>query len=111
MRTHVNPLDPNEFTKVPLGPPSSVIVLAATSGRSPVDVFYTTDEAGNIFNEPQKPLFRMKITGRGAKETAGVVRFRCTGPGTAEETGERDHWTVQAAYRCRPGNSRSRCSI
>ena len=43
-----------------------------------MDVFYTTDEAGNIFNEPQKPLFRMKITGRGAKETAGVISFRCT---------------------------------
>ena len=33
VRTHVNPLDPNEFTKVPLGPPSSVIVLAATLER------------------------------------------------------------------------------
>lgn len=105
VQTHVTALDPNEFTSVPVGRPSSVIVLAATLERSPVEVSYTTEEAGNIFNEPQKPVFRVKLTGRAAKETAGVVSFRCSGPGTAEDCPDRDQWTAQAAYRVAPGKS------
>jgi hypothetical protein len=103
VRTRVNIPDPNEFGQVPAGPPSAVVVLAATLERSPVEVSAASDQPGNIFNEPQKPLFRAQLLNRAARETSGRVSARCAGPGTAEETDRRDEWTVSAPYSLKPG--------
>ena len=103
VRTRVNIPDPNEFGMIPAGPPSAVVVLAATLERSPVEVSYTTEQPGNIFNEPQKPLFRVQVVNRAARPAAGRVAMNCAGPGTAEETDNRDVWTVTAPFDLKAG--------
>lgn len=106
MNAHVNLPDPNEFSELPMGYPSSVVVLGATMERSPVTISYTTAESGNVFYEDQKPVFNVKVTNRSSQPVKGQVQARCAGPGTAEEFGlDRKAWTVSADYAAKTGET------
>jgi hypothetical protein len=99
--------DPAEFGFAPAGPPSSVVVLAATLERSPVAMTYTTGEWGNIFHDTQPPTLRVTVTNREQGPTAGRALARCAGPGTPEEDHpDRKAWTVSADYRLAPGETK-----
>jgi hypothetical protein len=86
LQVHVNLPDPNEFTLIPAGPPSGVVIVAATLERSPVVVTQETIEPGNIFHETQTPQFRLKLSNRSAAELTARVTATCSGPGTGENS-------------------------
>lgn len=87
VNVHVPVPDPFEFGQAPAGRPSSVVVLAATMERSPIEMTYSTAEYGNIFNQPQKAEFKVALTSRAAKAVKGRAYLKCSGPGTGEEYG------------------------
>ena len=106
VNVHVRLPDPHEFSVMPAGSPSSVVVLGATLERSPLTVSYTTDEPCNIFYEDQEPVFRVSLTNRSTSALSGQVLGTCAGPGTAEETrSDRREWRAEAAYRLQPGET------
>jgi hypothetical protein len=61
LRTAINLPDPNRFRLRPLGVPSGVRIHAVTLERSPLQMEMTASEPGNVFNEPKKPTFRLKL--------------------------------------------------
>ena len=103
VNVHVKFPDPYEFTVMPSGPPSSVVMLGATLEKSPLAVSYATDEPANIFYEDQAPIFHVSLTNRSGKAISGQVVAKCAGPGTKEES-RSDHteWQVTKAYRLQP---------
>lgn len=108
MNAHVNLPDPNEFSELPMGYPSSVVILAATMERSPILVSYTTDESGNVFYDTEKAVFNVKVVNRSAQSVKGEVQARCAGPGTADEFGlDRKAWVVSAGYTVKSGETAS----
>lgn len=53
--------DPNRFRIRPLGSPSAVHVFALTLEQSPIQMKVTSPESGNIFVEPQSPVFQAHL--------------------------------------------------
>ena len=104
VNVHVTATDPNEFTTVPAGHPSGVVILAATLEPSPVMVAYATEEAGHVFYENQPVVFQVTVSNRTDKAVKGAVGMVCAGPGTADEFGlARKTWTVSVPYTVAKG--------
>ncbi len=61
LRLAIRRPDPCRFRVRPLGLPCGVHVLAMTFERSPIQMEVTSEEVGNIFNEPQIPTFQVKL--------------------------------------------------
>jgi len=61
LRIAINLPDPYRFQLRPLGVPSGVRIYGLTLERAPLQMEMTATEAGNVFNEPQVPTFRMKL--------------------------------------------------
>ena len=98
--------DPNEFGMLPLGPPSGVVILGATLSRSPVAMTHDSAEAGNVFNEPQRPVFNVTLSNRTDRAVSGKVVAACEGPGTAEERiAGRAAWEVSKDFKLAPGKT------
>lgn len=53
--------DPCRYQIRPLGLSSGVHIYGLTFARSPVQMKVTATEPGNVFNEPQKPMFRVDL--------------------------------------------------
>jgi len=107
VNVHVPVPDPFEFGVMPAGSPSGVVVLAATLEQSPLLVQHTTDEAGNVFFEKQKAVFKVQVTNPGKKTVRGVAFARCKGPGTGEETGiVPKEWTVREKFSVGAGETK-----
>lgn len=95
--THVSVPDPNEFTEVPAGRQSGVILLAATLEKSPVAPSCRTIEPGNVFYENQKPTLSVGLSNSTARELKCRVAAQCSGPGLpGETTVERKTWTASS---------------
>lgn len=80
-----NQPDPNEFNRVPVGLPSSVVVVAATAERSPVEFAYVLGQPGNVFHETSPAVVSVSLGNRLAGTFTGRIRARSAGPGTPEE--------------------------
>ncbi len=114
VQTYVNLPDPNQFAEIPAGHPSSVVVLAATLEKSPIEMSYSTAEAGNVFYETQqsrtdRPEFVVKLTNRSEVAVHGKLTAQCAGPGTEEvanRPGVEQEWTVAARYTLTPGETK-----
>ena len=108
MRPRVNLPDPNEFGEMPLGHPSGVVVLGAVLEKSPLVMTHDSTEAGNVFNEPQKPVFQVTLSNRTDRVVEGVVAADCEGPGTVEESiPGRVAWAVTEKASLKPGEVRT----
>jgi hypothetical protein len=83
--------DPCRFQYRPLGLPSGVRIFGMTFERSPVQMQVACDEAGHVFNEPQKPVFHVKlhqVNARAGKLSLEAVATDFYGGVTRMETGE-----------------------
>ncbi len=108
MQPRVNLPDPNEFGELPLGHPSGVVVLGAVLERSPIAMTHDSPEAGNVFNEPVKPVFQVSLSNRTDKAIESVVTAACEGPGTIEEgIPNRAPWMVSETVPLKPGEART----
>jgi hypothetical protein len=91
-----NQPDPNEFARVPVGLPSSVVVVSATAERAPVEFTYVLTEPGNVFYETSSITLKVSLANRLASRFEGRLYARSAGPGTAEESNvQRSEWTVE----------------
>jgi len=61
LRLAVRRPDPCRYQVRPLGLPSGVHIFAMTLQRSPVNLRVEGAEPGNVFNEPQRPSFRITL--------------------------------------------------
>jgi hypothetical protein len=99
--------DPFEYGQIPVGPPSGVVVLAATMERTPVELEYSTAEAGNVFYDTQRVIFQNKLTNNSDKPVSGRIFINAVGPGTAQETAlPQKSWSVEAKYSLKPGETK-----
>lgn len=71
LRLAVRRPDPCRYQIRPLGLPSGVHVYGMTFQRAPVQMEVTSDEAGHVFNEPDRPTFRVAL--RQASRKLNVV--------------------------------------
>lgn len=65
--------DPSRYILRPLGLPGGVHVFAMTFKRSGVRLQVTGGEPGNVFNEPQVPLFTANVTAGGVQGGDGFI--------------------------------------
>ncbi len=99
--------DPNEFGRVPVGLPSSVVIVSATAERAPVGFAYVLGEPGNVFHETQEPVLTINLVNRLDGEFKGRLYARSAGPGTVEEGSPlRSEWTVENNITLKKGESR-----
>lgn len=61
LRIAINLPDPYRFQLRPLGLPSGVRIYGLTLERSPLQLEMTAPEAGNVFNEPEIPAFKLDL--------------------------------------------------
>ncbi|MCM8760008.1 MAG: hypothetical protein NC906_09610, partial [Candidatus Omnitrophica bacterium] len=54
--------DPCRFQTRPLGLPSGVHIYGITFERSPVRMEIDSDQPGHVFNEPEKPVFNVRLS-------------------------------------------------
>lgn len=102
-----NQPDPNEFNRMPVGLPSSVVVVAATAERAPVEFAPVLGEPGNVFHETAPAVVTVSLGNRLDGRFAGRIRARSAGPGTPEERNvERSEWTVEQTVSLAPGETR-----
>lgn len=80
----VNQPDPNRFQIRPLGPASGVHIYALTLQKSPFELEVTSNAVGNVYNEPEKPVFHLNFN-----NTEGI-----NGKYTIETTTRRDDGVV-----------------
>ncbi len=71
LRLAIRRPDPCRFRVRPLGLPSGVHLLAMTFERSPIQIEVTSEEVGNIFNDPQVPTFQVKLDAVGQTDSEG----------------------------------------
>ncbi len=96
--------DPNEFGRLPVGLPSSVVVVSATAERAPVEFAYVLGAPGNVFHETQEPVLTVSLANRLDGEFKGRLYARSEGPGTPEEFGiQRSEWTVEKTITLKKG--------
>ena len=99
-------VSPEDAVLMPAGQPSDVVVLAATLERSPLQMQLTCDEAGHIFSEGQKALFRLELTNVSKKAVAGKVVAACSGPGTDQEVGTQPkQFVIESPFEIQSGKS------
>jgi hypothetical protein len=99
--------DPNEFGRVPVGLPSSVVIVSATAEQAPVGFAYVLGEPGNVFHETQEPVLTVSLTNRLDGEFKGRLYARSVGPGTPEEGNLlRSEWTVENRITLKKGEKR-----
>ena len=104
---HISHPEPAFFHEMPAGEPSSVVVVAATLERSPVEAAYWTDSPVAIFEEAQQALWRVSVSNRFDQPVSGEVRLRCAGPGTGEQAlAGRAEWVVSAPFALKPAERR-----
>ena len=108
VNVHLAAPAPSEFVVMPAGAPSGVVVLAVTMERSPVQMEYTTAEAGNIFNEGQAAVFDVKLTNRSDKAVMAKAMLKIAGPGTGEEAMvAAKSWTAEQPVMLAAGESKT----
>jgi hypothetical protein len=99
--------DPNEFARVPVGLPSSVVVVSATAEQAPVEFSYVLTEPGNVFHETSPVVLKISLTNRLAGRFEGRVVARSAGPGTGEELNvQRSEWSVEQKVALEKGQAR-----
>ena len=102
-----NQPDPNEFNRVPVGLPSSVVVVAATAERAPVEFAPVLGEPANVFHETAPAVVIVSLGNRLSSRFVGRIRARSAGPGTQEERNvQRSEWTVEEPVALDQGETR-----
>lgn len=77
LRLAVRRPDPCRYQIRPLGLPSGVHIYGMTFQRAPVQMRVTSAESGHVFNQPQKPTFKVELT-QSARRINGYVEAIAT---------------------------------
>lgn len=72
LRLAIRRPDPCRFQIRPLGLPSGVRLFGMTFQRAAVQMRVTSDQVGNVFNQPQTPTFYVRLHNLGRKTTVHV---------------------------------------
>lgn len=75
LRLAIRRPDPCRFQIRPLGIPSGVHLFGMTFQRSPIQMEVSSDQAGHVFNEPQRPTFHVRLHNIGQR---GAVAIEAT---------------------------------
>ncbi len=69
LRLQLRRPDPNRYQFRPLGRPSGVHIFGMTFQRSPVQLEVRSAQSGHVFNEPETPVFSVRLTNIDRRET------------------------------------------
>lgn len=81
--------DPHNFGWFQGGPPSGVRILAMTLEEAPVHMVASGNRHGNVYVEPEQPLWQVDLNNQRAETVSGRVRLMITDP-YGEPAGEEE---------------------